>query len=504
MKKKIISLGAMLCAGAMAFSLAACGSESDGAGDSTFVSLDINPSVELVLDGDNKVVSVYGGNEDGQVLLYNEQSLVGFDVEAAVEKITSLAVEYGYLDENNKVVETSVTSSAAGKADGLLDKINAKVTATASDLNLSVTCEGLDETFSLTRKLEQIKKQYPDSAAVQSLTLEKLKLVLSATEDGSISVEAAAKLDTTALINKVSEAHSKVESFATEAYKKAKATASAAYDMAVGDASDGIYTSYYAVKHPTNAYYAFSYTGYKYSARAMNATADALVYVEKACDYPLNGEQVTAAAEALGITESIKVLENSDGDITVNSIYAYADKTFKNSAASAELEQIKTKLNTALDTVEGQLEEKVAELSVEYESEITAVKDKLDAVAEQINGLATSAFVSLPDNVKEQINSIATDCKEIAAEVTEIAKDGKITADEVRALAVKLDEKASSTLAKIEADMTKEELEEVKSLQDKAVSALNTAKAQMEKAISNAETQAKAKLADLKAKRSTK
>ena len=248
-----------------------------------------------------------------------------------------------------------------------------------------------------------------------------------------------------------------------------------------------------------NSYYAFSYTGYKYSARALNATADALVYVEKACDYPLDGEQVTAAASALGITD-VDALKNSDGEITVNSIYAYADKMFKNSEASAEIENIKTKLNVALDSVEAQLQEKVTELSAKYETEMAAVKEKMNTVAEQISNLT----VLVPESVKTQIQTIANDCKEIAVEVTEISKDGKITEDEVRALANKLDKKANDTLAKIEADMTKEELEEVKELQDKAVNALTSAKAQMEKALSEAEAQAKAKLEELKEKRTNK
>lgn len=499
MKKEILAVSALLCAGTMTFSLAACKSDNKEAEAASFVSLDINPSIELTLDKNNKVLSVYGGNEDGQVLLYNEEDLVGIDVETAVEKITSLAVKYGYLDENNKVVETSVTSVKAKTTEKLLNQINAKVTATAGNLNLNVTCEGLDDAFSLSRKLDQIKKQYPDNAAAQSLTPEKLKLVLSATEDGSISVETAAELDTSELINRISAAHKKVEKYATAAYKEAKATASAIYDMAVGDASDAIYTTYYTVWHPMNSYYAFSYAGYKYSARALNATANALVYVEKACDYPLNGEQIAAAAAALGITD-IDVLKNSDDEITVNSIYAYADKAFKNSQAAAELENVKAQLNSALDGIEEQLQEKVAELSAKYETEIAAVKDKLDAAAGQINNL----IAMVPESVKTQMQTMINDCNEIAVEVANIVKDGKITSDEVRALAAKLDAKASETLAKIESDMTEEERAEVKNLQEKAVNALTSAKAHMEKALSDAETQAKARLEELKAKRPVK
>lgn len=74
----------------------------------------------------------------------------------------------------------------------------------------------------------------------------------------------------------------------------------------------------------------------------------------------------------------------------------------------------------------------------------------------------------------------------------------------VRKLAVKLYEKAGAALVKIEADMTQEELDEVKSLQDKAVNALTSAKSQMGKVLAEAEATAKTRLKELKAKRISK
>ena len=68
------------------------------------VNVDVNPSIQFVVDAQNKVVSVNALNEDAQVLLYGEASFEGKDIEQAIETITSLAVEYGYLDEQNKVV----------------------------------------------------------------------------------------------------------------------------------------------------------------------------------------------------------------------------------------------------------------------------------------------------------------------------------------------------------------------------------------------------------------
>lgn len=494
-----MAVSAIACAGAMCLSLAACGGGEPEA--VSYVSLDINPSIELTLDKNDKVLSVYGANEDAQVLLYQESGIVGADVETAIEKITSLAVQLGYLDESNTVVETSVTGAKSDiLSEELLQKVNAKVMATAGDLNLSVTCDGA-QAYSLLRKLEQLKEKYPDSAAVQALTPEKLKLVLSATEDGSISVEAAAELDTSELINKVSDAHKDIEEYATAAYKKAKATASSAYDVAVGDVCDGIYTTYYTVHHPLNAYYGFSYQGYKFSARSLYAISDALVYAEKTCEYPLNEAQIAGVSQALGLGSNVDALKNSDGDITVNSIYAYADKTFKNSDAAAQIEQVKTALSAALDTVESQLQAKVEEFSQKYETQINTIKGYLTTAANSIESMLGGVLAVLPEAITSPVRSMVNDCKEFATQVADILKDGKITADEVRALAAKLDEKAKATLTKIESDLTKDEIEEVKKLQQDAADGLTAAKEKMENAISQAETQAKAKLEELKSAR---
>jgi hypothetical protein len=47
--------------------------EKDEAGTAVaFVTVDINPSIEITLDENGVVASVYGANEDGQILLYGE------------------------------------------------------------------------------------------------------------------------------------------------------------------------------------------------------------------------------------------------------------------------------------------------------------------------------------------------------------------------------------------------------------------------------------------------
>jgi DNA repair exonuclease SbcCD ATPase subunit len=64
-----------------------------------YVSVDINPSVQFITDSDNIVTSVTASNEDGEVILLNEEdNLIGSNIEEATERIIELSIEHGYID----------------------------------------------------------------------------------------------------------------------------------------------------------------------------------------------------------------------------------------------------------------------------------------------------------------------------------------------------------------------------------------------------------------------
>ena len=114
MKNKFSKILAASLSGAMVVSLAAaCGNGGKDEGKAgSYVGIDVNPSVSLVLDKNDKVLSVLADNEDAQVLLYGE-NLVGMSADEAAKKIAALSVELGYLNENNRGVNITVE----GKAD---------------------------------------------------------------------------------------------------------------------------------------------------------------------------------------------------------------------------------------------------------------------------------------------------------------------------------------------------------------------------------------------------
>lgn len=495
MKKKF---GAIVLSTLMTCSLfpfVACGENTEKL---AYVSMDINPAIELIVDKNNNVVSVRGENEDGQVLLYGETDIEGRQIDDAIAKITELAVQYGYLDENNKVVDTIVSSEYDSFASNILTKVNTTITSTAANLGLSVTTDG-DGAYSLLRKLGEFKAQYPNDETVQNLTAQKFKLALSVSETGDISLEAAVELNDSELLEMLKKASAKIETYATQAYTLAKTKALAAYEQATEIAEYAVYASFYLEKmlsHPMTAYYGGVYQMYASAAKGFDAICDVAELTMKVEDYPLTDEQIDAVVNALGM-ESADALKNSEGDVTVKSIEAYADKKFKNSPASDALEQTKTALTQALAQAESVIKVKVNEMMEEYKPQIEQVL----TVAQQS---ITDIERVLPENVKTMLTDATTDFKEITSAVNESLSDGQLELDELRDFASRLNGKAQEYLDKMKADLSDEDWAELETRKKAAVEKLFVQKQAFEKALDEAAQAAKDYLANLKAERLSK
>ncbi|HCP14928.1 MAG TPA: hypothetical protein DIT32_04020 [Peptococcaceae bacterium] len=101
-----------------------------------YISLDINPSVELGINVLNRVVTVEGINEDGQSLI--ETPLKNLSSEASVEALVRTAARQGYLSEDGTtVISLTVVSDHQEKAMLLQDKIEERTWQTLSKLNLT-------------------------------------------------------------------------------------------------------------------------------------------------------------------------------------------------------------------------------------------------------------------------------------------------------------------------------------------------------------------------------
>lgn len=472
MKKISAIIAIMLTAVLLCTAFVGCANKQDENADKTYVSMDINPSVNLVIDGEGKVESVEAANEDAQVMLYGEV-LVGKTAEEAFELIANLAIECGYLTEENSGVNVTVVAgngSAEAEANiGEIVKTAFNAEAGKADLSVNINTGA---SFSLQRQFEYAKGKYPNVSAVQNMSIGKFKLVTElVANDDSITFEYAATLDNEDLIEKLNNCYEKIEPYATEAYNLAVAQANEAFEIAKTTAESLAWGTYYGVhilKHPVN--YGAIYAAYDIAAVSVDYTLDVIELTMEYADKALSNVDTQKIADILGVEKSEvdAAVTDENGNITLESLEAYIDRTLKNMSKEA-YEQIKAELP-------------------ELETYINGFQAEVD---EYIN--------SLPEEYATQIRNILADIKDLGSDVFEFVDSlGDLTIDDVRSVVTYLEGKRDETMKKIEADLTADELEEAKTYVQASNDIISSAQTIYNTAVESAKKEAEEFLAQAK------
>lgn len=92
----------------------------------THIYLDVNPSIELQLNSDNKVVSCVAGNDDAEAIL-TDIDLTGTDMNTAISAIIGSMYVNGYLTTDSNSILVSVDSSTDERDEELLVKVTEKI-----------------------------------------------------------------------------------------------------------------------------------------------------------------------------------------------------------------------------------------------------------------------------------------------------------------------------------------------------------------------------------------
>ncbi len=148
-----------------------------------YVSVDINPSVELGVNSFGKVISAQAYNEDGQKVLEGT-NLVNFDVEKAVSTVISNAISEGYIKEDATTtaavaVEITTSTDKEKMATELDESLKEAANKTLEDNNVNAEAES--ENVALARR---------DEARQLGITPGKLNLIQKLQElDPTIKVE---------------------------------------------------------------------------------------------------------------------------------------------------------------------------------------------------------------------------------------------------------------------------------------------------------------------------
>ena len=211
----------------------------------SFVSIDINPSVDLVLDQNNVVMSANGANNDGKALLFEEDGIVGAELDVAIANLATLAVRYGYVQDGSDV---SVEVVSSKEKNDIFEKIGTKFVSAVkkanNNLNVSVS-NAVD--FVLATELETLKSQYPDNQKIQDLDVATYRLAKRAEQNG-IPFEDTLGMSIENLVVQVNELQSELSQKFDSSYKLAVNRAQFVFDSAKQAAESGMYAKYYFQK----------------------------------------------------------------------------------------------------------------------------------------------------------------------------------------------------------------------------------------------------------------
>lgn len=122
----------------------------------TLLYLDVNPSVEMTLDEDNRVISVVAGNEDASDILHG-LDLEDVDLNTALNAIVGSMYIHGYLSEDSNSILVSVDTKHNENENGMLAYVTEKINKVFenSELECSILAQGMDVDEDLKKRAKE-------------------------------------------------------------------------------------------------------------------------------------------------------------------------------------------------------------------------------------------------------------------------------------------------------------------------------------------------------------
>ena len=414
MKNKKIIGPVLCCVGALAV-VGVVGIATKGFGlfkekeAKSMVTIDTNPSIELVVDEKDKVVSVRGANDDGKLVLYGEK-VVGKDVEKAVEIIIQAEIDTGYIVANAQIganqFSLTVSSDTTVESSELINSIQNKVKEVCENNHIAIA---LEESKALARsELEKLALELDPT-----LTEERVKEMETSQ---LLAVVKLYQLETVELYNaELEELYTDVKEFkfdymsqesTLEAMKTIDGTianlAITAYESAVNllkSAQESVETARYNLLVKEDSVYQQQVAAVKNKKQEVLALKNEVAKLEDGAEKTNKEALLTIALNSL---DSAEVLlqqayanANTALDTVVNALdsamtsldsalesflttYASVTETVKEKLVEAE-----NKLNESKDQIFADFEEKYGAEVAHYKEEIAARKEAMKkAIAE--------------------------------------------------------------------------------------------------------------------------
>jgi len=309
-----------------------------------YITVDINPSIEIMTDEEGLVKEVNGLNDDGIKLLLDE-NFVGKTIDETLEEILTIAINLGYLEfdlENAVLITTSLDQ--VEEAEQLELKISEKVKEyiEARKMHIEVLRASLDATPGI----KEIAEEY-------NISIGKVKLITRALAmDPNLSIEIAAKMSVRDLNKIIREGNKEIKEFYSEEirdeYKKAKQLLEIEFELQVL----GLFNNY--IQNSSNE-----------------------VFIDILKDSNLSLEEFKAIyLEYYNAMLAVELSEVEEPEETVNEI----DKA-ENYELKEKIEKIQTKVNELSEKIKGKNKKDLPK------SEIKLIREELKDLLKELREL---------------------------------------------------------------------------------------------------------------------
>ena len=402
MKKRLVSVILLLTLVASAISFTSCSNAKPEEGSVTRMTVDINPSVEFMIDDQNKIVSVTALNDDGSILIVGE-AFVGKTPEEAVEMMVTLASDTGYLVQGNaEASENTVKISVSGDSK-YAEQLKKDITEKAND-----TLKALD----INGKVEKVEALKIDALRQMALStsLYTEEEVNAMNEDQLYKVISAGRIETALLLTEemrsayYSAKEYKISFAEREETAKIIKELGGLYDLAhtAYKAALDVYST--AITELDDFRYEMLVSPESEYQKSLTKLREAKVELLKQKNYTaslnVNGEEYASATVTLQLTE-----ENYNKMLTAYEKIG-TDLNASLEALIAKLRQAESKLTELEDTLfDENIEAKLQEKASEIEASLNAAKDGFFAEFESAHAEDIAAIEQALLAKKQQLKS---------------------------------------------------------------------------------------------------
>ena len=150
------------------------------------VGIDVNPSLEISVNRNEKVLSVQALNEDAEIVL-DGMDLKNVDLDVAVNAVIGSMLKNGYLDKANNAINICVENSDPQRSEALSRKLTEAVNSILS--SNAVNGSVMTQTTEKNTQLEQLAKE--NSVSVGKAALAEQAVTA---KDGALTFEDAVKM----------------------------------------------------------------------------------------------------------------------------------------------------------------------------------------------------------------------------------------------------------------------------------------------------------------------